>query len=45
MENIYKSLRNSNTWDTWLAQSEQRTTLDIGLMSLSPTLNVGITLK
>ena len=31
-------------WDAWLAQSE-RVTLDLGIMSLSPTLGVEITYK
>ena len=31
--------------DTWLAQSEEHVTLDLRLMSLSPTLGVEITKK
>ena len=33
------------TWGTWLAQSVECVTLDLGVMSLSPTLGVEITSK
>ena len=31
--------------DAWLAQSEEHVTLDLGVMSLSPTLGIELTFK
>ena len=33
------------SWGAWLAQSEECVTLDLGVMSLSPTLGAEITFK
>lgn len=31
-----------SVWDTWLAQSVERVTLNLGVVSLSPTLGVEV---
>ena len=45
MENICKPLRDSNTWAAWKAQSEERATLDLGVVSSSPMLGLEISKK
>ena len=38
-------IKKNSIWDTWLAQLEEHATLDLGVVSSSPTLSVEITKK
>lgn len=39
------NIKRSSRWDTWLAQSEEHVTVNLGVLSLSPELDVEITKK
>ena len=42
-QDIFHYLKAPTIWGTWLAQLEDRATLDLRVMSLSPMLGVEIT--